>query len=794
MGKELIHSSAIRPLPAHFNGYDPQQEYYAADETPTGTPSLRDLIALLKKHSKTVLLSIAGFIAAAALYCFFATPLFTAKSTIEIRGYAPVMANLPVEALYGVDTRKIEYQKTTIAKLWRPGIADRVLSREGMLETLHSYFNRDEGGFVSSAIDGVRSLLSGNKAQKVAEERELDPNYKNPPEVISSYLGLIDINPVIDTSLVEIEASTADPELSRKLANAHAESFIEDLAQERRAAMQQNLKTLQAQADELSKKLSDAESELNKYASENQLIIPETGEGDSLTMKNLVTLSENLANATAKRMRSENLLAELKAAGASDVTTLDDESVRPLRLELERATAEYRAMGRRVTGEFPAMQELAGRIASLKQSIAGQRQSLYQGLKIQVDSDRAAEVNLAKQLEAEKAKGYEQSKRLVRYNVLRKGSDSLRQLYEAILKQVQETQVSASTGGSNIVISDYATLPRDPSSPKTKLAMVIAAIVGAIVGVLIALVREVLNNKVRTPDDIPAAANLPVLGSLPPFEASRAAEKEMEESRNGKLRYLPFAKRAAEAKSKKEGVANLPARRHQDTHEGLVAISSPHTVVAEALRTIRASLLLSSVDDPSKVIMVSSANQGEGKTTISANLAVSLAQADYKTLLIDGDLRQAAMPTLFNEDPRGPGLTECLSGQAGPGSLLKTTPVQNLMLLGAGTQPPNPAELLGSRRLGDLIAELSKLFDFIIIDSAPILPVADSLMLSQHVDSVILVARSDTSVKSSVLEASQRLRRVKARLAGVIMNGYWDRSFAAESDSNYYVYPKAANG
>jgi capsular exopolysaccharide synthesis family protein len=221
----------------------------------------------------------------------------------------------------------------------------------------------------------------------------------------------------------------------------------------------------------------------------------------------------------------------------------------------------------------------------------------------------------------------------------------------------------------------------------------------------------------------------------------------------------------------------------------IVSVASPHDVVSEALRTIRAGILLSSADHPPRVIMITSAMKGEGKTTVLFNLAATLAQASHRTLMIDGDLRERGLSKIFcrSTGAGGIGLTNYLTGQTQLDQVIKPTPVQNLDILPAGSRSPNPAELLSSSTMQDLIATLASEYDFILMDSPPILPVADGLTLSRVVDSVVLVVRSQTTDREMAQESRRRLLRVKARILGVVINDL-DTSINARDGIMYGGY------
>jgi capsular exopolysaccharide synthesis family protein len=388
-------------------------------------------------------------------------------------------------------------------------------------------------------------------------------------------------------------------------------------------------------------------------------------------------------------------------------------------------------------------------------------------LQSQFSADLNAEASLRDQIESEKAKAQDVAKKLIQYDVLSKEASSLRDLYQAVLKQAKEVEMSGAVTTSNVFIADYASLPTSPSAPKTNIIVILATLVGLSFGVITAYILESLTDTITTPDDILQTLDLPILGIVPDFALS-AKERP---------KTLPCEPDHARAEAgdpeAPPPTCDLTAPPSSIPHSSdLIAISAPHTAIAEALRTIRANVLLSSADYPPRVIMLASSSQGEGKTTLLSNLGVTLAQANHRTLMIDGDLRMAGLTQLFcGQNSHTVGLSEILTAQTPLEHAIHPTGVANLDLLPVGAQPPNPAELVGSEKMKHLLGGLKERYDFILVDSPPIMAVADGLLLSRMVDSVLFIVRSGVTPKPVAREARSKLTRVKARIIGIVLNG-----------------------
>lgn len=684
----------------------------------------------------------------AAVYGWLQDPLYTARSVIEIRGYAPILSAATVENMYGADTRKLEYQKTTIAKLKQPGVAELVLSDESLYSVLLDYFkvpNKSKGESTSSA-----------------------PSRK----LVNAYLGLIDINPVSETSLVEIEATTRDPELSARVANAHASGFIAALRAERRESMRTNIVALELQEAELRDRLTKAERAMADYSEESHLVVGTSGDSKDVGLQKLMGLNELLAQATEKRLRTEALYSKLEGIDIKKSTALDTDAIRDTLAQIETLETQYAGLGQKVTPEYPEMKELKARLEALRNSVARQRQQFFNDLKIKLDGEEATEKRLIDQIQKEEKALNVNSKNMGQFLVLKKESDSLRQLYENVLKQLQETKISASSGVSNIFLSDVARPAYDSAYPKTKLFVVVAAVLGLALGLFYAVVAELLDSRLKTSEEASKTLGVPVLGVLPRF-------MEVEESSGGVLsrarKLLPWRVEASSAAPTSESQA--PAIREsvsgtEPKNDDQVRVM-PHKmdfVVVEALKTIRAGILLSSVDRPIRVIAVTSANKGEGKSTLAVNLAACLAQAEYKTLLVDADLRESCLADVFAPLRGKGGVSEMLAGNPEATTIQPIPFTEFLDVLPSGKRPPNPAEMLGSKKMAAALKDFRRSYDFVVIDCPPVLPVADSLMVAHEADGVIVVTRAEKTQRRHAREAVNRLRRVHAHIVGVVVN------------------------
>jgi capsular exopolysaccharide synthesis family protein len=324
----------------------------------------------------------------------------------------------------------------------------------------------------------------------------------------------------------------------------------------------------------------------------------------------------------------------------------------------------------------------------------------------------------------------------VRYTIMKRDAESSRELYDGLLRKLKEAGVLAGLHSTNLVVVDPARTSAKPLRPSYAINLGLGLGVGLLGGIGLAFACEGLDSTIRTTEQVEAVAGLPAVGIIPDLAAGHA------------WRMRP---------------ANTPT-------VGCTILDSPSSHLAESYRALRTALLFSNGDVPPRVILVTSALPQEGKTTASLNSAIALAYQGAKVLLIDADLRRPELHACLGV-PAEPGLGELLTDKDGPPVEPRVCPkVSNLFLLPAGYRRPSPAEALGSERMRGLLNAFRECFDFVVIDTPPVLAVTDAVVLSKSADGVLLVVRSAETSVQALLRARDLLLRVNARIAGVLVN------------------------
>ena len=372
--------------------------------------------------------------------------------------------------------------------------------------------------------------------------------------------------------------------------------------------------------------------------------------------------------------------------------------------------------------------------------------------------------------------------------MLEREVDTNRQLYNSLLRRLKETGVAASFQASNVAIVQRAVPPGVPSSPRKGRNAMLGMVIGLALGIGLALVLDFFDDTLATPEEATAFLRVPALGTLPLVERENGSAAAPDTpARSPK----PSRGRPIPVKASRNGGAPGPEPSVPDTIDQ-AALATGQNALAEALRVFRTSLLLSSAEGPPRIVLFTSAVAGEGKTMTAFNTAVTLAQAGMRGLIVDGDLRRPRLHKILGAS-NDRGLTSYLAGQASFEDVVLPTSHENLFFVPAGPQAPNPSELLGSVKMNDTLQRLASRCDFVIVDSPPVLPVADALVLSQFVEGVVLVVDSMRTSKKLVRTSRDKLLTAKARILGFVLNqmpprpGY-SKAYRRYRYSRYYGY------
>jgi len=539
-----------------------------------------------------------------------------------------------------------------------------------------------------------------------------------------------------NTQLVEVRFRNPDPKLATSLANSIVDSYIERNFQSRFQATMQVSEWLSKQMEELKTRANNAQDELARFQQKNNILGAD--ENDNIVTDRLRQLNQQLTDAEADRILKEarHRLAdsgnpELVAAVVPSTT------LQVLRTQQAELRSQYAQVSTKFGSGYPKVPELQGQLAKLDTEIDAEVKNIGRRIEDEYQSALQAENMIRGRFEAQKQEAYALNSATTGYAILKHEVESSRDLYDSLQLKLKEAFVTAGLSSSNVSIVDRAAIPGKPISPDVPVNLALGLFGGLLGGVALAFVWESLDDTITTSDDV-EATKLPSLGSIPWFEAKPFKPSASMLSRNG--------------------------------HD-LFMLKRPQSNAAEAIRSLRSTLLLASVDRQPKIIVVTSGFPQEGKTTTSTNCALALAQKGARVLLVDADMRRSRVHHEFNMSSDS-GLSTLLSGNSGPESIQKPIPeLPNFSVLPAGPKPPAPAEMLASRRMQQMINTWATEYDHVLIDTPPLFPVTDGLVLASMADAVLLVVRSGFTRKKALQRMRDYLLRINANVAGVVLNG-----------------------
>jgi capsular exopolysaccharide synthesis family protein len=562
----------------------------------------------------------------------------------------------------------------------------------------------------------------------------------------------ISVSPRPQSRLVNVSVSSFDPAFAARLANGVVAEYIRSTMQRRYDAGQEAREFLQGQLEEMRIALERADQNLLDFAQENGVADLQ----DRIDMSNdaLRNLNTRLAEAEADLVQI-GAFQSLINQGRGDAIrpVVNDGQIQALENQKASLATEYASLSQRFRDDYQAIVELQSRIAEIDTQITERQQDIVDDVLAEYSNLGAEITALQTAVEEREASVLALSQQGVQYNILRREFETNRGLYDGMLQRLREIGVASGAQENNIALIDSALRPGRAYLPNTQRNLLMALALGLAVGVGVALILEFLDTTIRRTDDVEKLVGRPVLGLIPMVKLREQKQKS-----------------GATQKLQDRAVSH-----YSELH--------PKSAVSEAFRSLRTSLMFSTPQGMPKTILVTSPGPGDGKTTNTINLATVMAQNGARVLVIDADLRKPRLHRDFGI-PHAPGLTNRIAGSQSTTteqSAIVPTSVENLFIMPSGNQAPNPAEMLSSERMRKIVSMASRAFDHVIIDSAPVLGLADALILSRLVDGVVMVVGAGKTAKDSIKVSTRRMAQVQAPLLGVVMN-------QVDLDSPDYAY------
>lgn len=719
----------LRPLHSALYNVLPSQE-----------STLREYMRVLIKRKWMVIAVIVGIFMAVAIASLRQTPVYEAAGRIVVNKADPNLISFkdsgPVVDYYDQSDLDTEV---------------RILQSDLMALQVIRQLNLDKRTEYGGTSDRPLPNL-------VADPLQTDSNRVS--ALLGSFRGHLRVTLIPNTRIIEIHYNSTDPQLAASAVNTLAATYVEQNFKTKFESTMQASDWLSKQLVDLQMKVETSQEKLVRYQKEHEIL--GTDEKQNIITEKLDVLNKEMTGAEFDRMQKEATYRQTQSddpdAIAAAIDTGGGTGALLGRLRDQQAALRIQVadLNTQFGPSYPKIAQLNNQLKEIDRQLQSETNKGVDHLRGQYLAALQREIMLRGSFEKQKQEANKLNESAIEYSILKRDLDSNRTLYEGLLAKLKEAGVTAGLRSNSFRIIDAARVPTSPSEPNIPRNLSFALVLGVISAIGLAFLLESMDNSVRTPEQATALSALPSLGMIPLGSKSGS--------------HGPTGKRLILTAASKEVVET-------------VTLVRPQSQMAESYRALRTSLLLSNLGAPPKVIMVTSARPQEGKTTTSINTAIVLAQKGTRVLLMDADLRRPSIHKTFGMGPRS-GLSNVLTGSATLHQTIVASPIlPNLFIMPAGTPPPNPAELLASSNMRDLIAELRELYDHIVIDTPPTLSVTDAVVLSPRADATILVIRSGQTTKQALRRARDILMQVNAHVAGVLLN-----AVDLTSPDYYYYY------
>jgi len=740
-------------IPEVVSRVEPEGLDYYPPETET---HLRDYWYIVLKRRWLILAVLTTVLGWFTVRAMMQTPMFSATAVLQLdRGKINLVQDVMIQDYWSGYT---EFYPTQARVLQSRDLAQRVVKQLRLWE--HPYFT---GG------------------------RKLEPTDENLENLSGAVLGMLGVSQIRNTQLMEVRFTTAEPKLSAELANALALQFT-TFNSERESNLARNTAGfIREQVEKIQQEIQEKEKLLQEYSQREDLIMVD--EKEMIAMKQLDHLNTEVTEARAERAAAEARYRSIASADPGALLEVQSHTtVEALRAEKAALEREVAVLGSKFKDDWPELKRARESLQEINEKLEREQREVARKVVAAAQRDyleaRERETLLAREASSEKGEAQELNKLTTDYNQIKAEIDNQRTMLQQLLRKQSETGLTAELGEEqpvNVRVVEAALVPRGPNGPGLRRSLFLGTIVGLGLALGLAFFLDYWETNIYTIEDLRRHVPLPYMGMVPRLEGgsdamwgglslkSLAAEEMEREKREKSTKRLSTTRTALALAQRK-----VASRSKDDV-----------SMVAERFKFLRGSLLLSKPGSPPRVVLVTGPDKNAGKTFVACNLAMSLTDLDKKVLIIDADLRNPQLHKIFRFKNRV-GLSNVLSGQTSlEKGCIVSTPIPNFYALLAGPPSPTPAELLGSKKMEETLAECAQHFDYVVLDSAPLLPVFDSHYLTVKCDANVLVVRSGQTSRNAVKQSLDLIDRVGGKVTGVVLN---DVNLSDFAQNYYYTY------
>jgi polysaccharide biosynthesis transport protein len=725
-----------------------------ANGGPAATPGLHGSAPqvlswqVVRKYWPTALATFVAVLVGVVFYTLGQTKIYEATSTVLFDPNPPRPLGPQVETVVDLgagnswDNR--EYYETQYSIIRSMSVALAVVNDLGL---------QNDAGFVQNLPPGAKP----GRADRVS------------PELAAEILrGRLVVQPIRDSRLANVKLLDADPARAQRVLAAIMDTYVAQNLATALDATNTASDWLRTQLDKLKTDLESSELELHRYKKDKDILSVQFDDQSNMLREEMKSINEELTHARALLQEATARSTELNAASEDDpgkITSselLKSSLLTALRQDYERAKRQRDGLLGSGKGEnHPEVAAANREVETAKAAILKEIRNIKTAVHRDAGVLQRQVGGLAGMMEGAKGRAHELNLLEIEYNRLKRNKENTEKLYSLVLERTKESDLARMMRVNNIRVIDRPLLPRAPVSPRVPLNLGVGMVAGMLLGVFAAFVRGQLDRTVKVPEDIEEELGLAFLGLVPAF--SEATTAPVYARRRGRRRPDPSASKPQ-----------------------LIVHEQPTSGTAEAARAIRTNLMFMAPDNPYRTLLVTSPGPGEGKTTVACCIAIAMAQAGQRVVLVDCDLRRPRIHRIFGKSSEFGVSTALIDGRYD--DVVQETEVPNLSVIPCGPVPPNPAELFHSDRFKALLRRVSETFDRVIIDSPPVAAVTDPTILSTLVDGTVLVARASGTRKELAHHAVRSISGVGGKIAGAVLNAV-DFS-RLEYRYSYYRYYK----
>ena len=716
---------------------------------------LRDYLRIINKRKGSIFTFFILTLLTVIIVTFTATPIYFASTKVMIeRNTSGALTNSYRYTPY--DPEFIETHNQLIISTAVVEKAVKSLNPEKIYDTFFAK-KEEKKSYIESFSGWIKNRYTSFKEmvgiEKLAPDstdtyivEKLIPDKPDIPLAKAQLLekmikNNISVAPVQNSRILQIGYLSDSPVVAAQVVNAVAQAYIDELVDMQMEVSGYSIGWMQKKAEIQRTNLEESERELYEYKKKHDIVLVE--DKNTILPERLSDLSRQLTASETKRKELFAVYDQIKNVEKGQLETIpvikEAQSVESINLKIHEADQKISELSKKYGPKHPRMTAVKNELASLKNAKYQELGKVVQSIKNEYLLAQSNERDLKELLAQTRFEAARFAEKSIQLGILQRKVDTNRYLYDALIKKMKESGITERSQDVNVWVIERAQPPKDPAKPRKKRNILLGIILGLFGGIGLAFFLEYLDNTVKTPEDVEEKFDIPVISTID---------------------FL---------KDKKQTIIQN-------------VLTDSSSLIAESFKGLRTSIMLSSADNPLKTILISSITPGEGKSSVSACLAITIAHAGKKVLLIDADMRRPVQHKNFNLENTA-GLSSFLAGVSEGKGLELKTPIENLDIITAGPIPPNPSELLGSKRLLTLISDASEIYDRIIIDTPPLASVTDPVIISQHVDGFIIVTWAGKTNYEILGNGIKKLREANAPILGVVLN-----RFSAKKSGYYYNY------